>query len=104
MKHYIFFPVILTEESLGHGIVHLRDRETCWFEELHVASVTRRLCHIYQQRDLGEDTWSQVERELGGMEKSKKRTKKEIEKGKEEAKERLEKRRKRKKNEALVEQ
>jgi len=55
--------VIINEDSLRNGVVLLRDRETCWFEEIHVAFLTRRLVHVFQKRDV-EDTWSAVKREV----------------------------------------
>ena len=49
----------MTEDSLSHGTVHIRDRETCWFEEIHCAHVARRLVHIYQKRDV-PNTWEEI--------------------------------------------
>lgn len=46
-------------QTLKNGIVDLRDRESCWFEQIHVAHLTRRFVHIYQKRDI-PDTWTQI--------------------------------------------
>eukprot|EP00094_Tigriopus_californicus_P010621 TCALIF_10247-PA protein Name:"Similar to BRAFLDRAFT_270748 Glutamyl-tRNA(Gln) amidotransferase subunit C, mitochondrial (Branchiostoma floridae)" AED:0.06 eAED:0.06 QI:0/0.25/0.2/0.6/0.5/0.4/5/13/525 len=56
------YQVVLTENSLSTGVVLLRDSVTCWYEEIHVAHVVRRLVQIYQERDC-PDSWSEMKQD-----------------------------------------
>ncbi len=51
--------MILNDRTLVDGVSLIRDRETCCFEEVHVAAVTRRLVHIFRHRDT-EDTFTRM--------------------------------------------
>lgn len=46
------FVIVLNNKSLENGVVLLRDRETAWFEEIHVYHVVARMVNIYQHREL----------------------------------------------------
>lgn len=56
------YQVVLTENSLTTGVVLLRDSVTCWYEEIHVAHVVRRLVQIYQNRDC-PDSWTEIKQD-----------------------------------------
>ena len=57
------FLVILKEDTLNNGIALIRDRETCWFEEIHVANIVRRLVHIYHERET-KNTWAKLQDQI----------------------------------------
>lgn len=40
--------IVITSESLKDGVVHIRDRETTCFEQIHVADVTERFINTYK--------------------------------------------------------
>jgi len=48
------YVVLVDEESLRSGVVRLRDRETAWFEETHVAHVIPRLTLVYRGLEAAE--------------------------------------------------
>ncbi len=57
----------MSESSLDMGVVHLRDRETCWYEEVHAAHLASRLARAFgkgQQGQEEEDSLEKVERQL----------------------------------------
>jgi hypothetical protein len=53
------YAVVITEDSLEMGVVRIWDRETCWFEEIHVANVARRLVRIYRD-EVVPNTWEEM--------------------------------------------
>ncbi len=74
------YAVVVGDQSLELGVVRIRDRESCWFEEVHLAHVAKRLAHIYQGR-IVPDTWEEMQAEEGDkyslvVEKTKKAKKK----------------------------
>ncbi len=75
---------IVSEKSLASGVVHLRDRETCWYEEVHVAHLARRLAAAFGKGE-AEDSLNKVEKQLreeGKLpEPKKKKTRKKAVKG-----------------------
>ena len=52
--------VVVDDESLSRGVVRFRDRETCCFEEVHLAFVAKRLVHIFQREVLPLNTWEEM--------------------------------------------
>ena len=58
------FIVVMSEKSLEDGVLLIRDRETCWFEQIHLAHCTRKLVKEFQGREV-PDTWTKVKSELG---------------------------------------
>ena len=57
------FCVVLSEHTLKNGIVHLRDRESSWFEQIHVAYLTQRLTKVFQGRFI-DDSWTNMKKTL----------------------------------------
>ena len=53
------FVVIVDPVSVENGIVRIRDRETCWFEQIHASRLTQRMVKIFQDRFV-EDTWTKI--------------------------------------------
>jgi hypothetical protein len=54
------FVICLGEnEENGCGIVKIRDRETTWTEEIHLAHIVPRMVQSFQKR-IVEDTWTQM--------------------------------------------
>ena len=68
--------VVLDEESLSRGVVRFRDRETCCFEEIHLAFVAKRLVHTFKGEILPQNTWEEMQGEDGGASNVLKETKK----------------------------
>ena len=56
------YVVVIDEQSLDRGVVMIRDRETCWFEEIHAAHLTKRLVHIFKG-EIIPDTWEEIKAE-----------------------------------------
>ena len=66
--------VVVDDESLSRGVVRFRDRETCCFEEVHLAFVAKRLVHIFQGEVLPLNTWEEMrEGATGVLKEAKKR-------------------------------
>ncbi len=76
--------MILNDRTLVDGVSLLRDRETCCFEEMHVAAVTRRLVHVFQHRDI-ENTFVLMKQKQSKAEKCVKSTRRTKEKQKSKA-------------------
>ena len=57
--------VVLDDESLSRGVVRFRDRETCCFEEVHLALVAKRLVHIFKGEILPHNTWEEMQGQEG---------------------------------------
>ena len=62
------YTVVLDEESLTRGVVRFRDRETCCFEEIHLAFVAKRLVHIFKGEIVPQNTWEEMQGEEGATE------------------------------------
>jgi hypothetical protein len=48
--------VIVSENSLENGIVHMRDRDANWFEEVHVSHIMPRLVLVYHGLEAAKAT------------------------------------------------
>ena len=58
------YSIILKESSLTDGVVQIRDRETDWFEQIHVNFVVQKLAKWCLGKDV-EDTLNKLKKELG---------------------------------------
>jgi Anticodon binding domain len=55
------FVVIVDPSSVETGIVRIRDRETCWFEQIHASHVTQKMVRVFQDRFV-EDELTRLKR------------------------------------------
>ena len=46
------FTVIINEDSLANGALLIRDRETTWFEQIHLSHVVPRMVKTFQDRNV----------------------------------------------------
>jgi len=42
--------IVITPESLKDGVVSIRDRETAWFEQIHIADIADRFARTYYDK------------------------------------------------------
>ena len=53
------YVIVIDESSLDKGVIKIRDRETNWNEQIHLAHIVQRMVKTFQDRDV-PDTYSLV--------------------------------------------
>jgi len=85
------YVVMVTESSLFTGVVHLRDRESDWFEQVHAAHIIPRLVLVYEGFKAAKEADAKIESLIksgqGEKTKVKKRERKTSKKSEKSAKE-----------------
>ena len=46
------YVIVITEESLQRGILRIRDRDTNWHEQIHLAHLIPRMVNVFQDRSI----------------------------------------------------
>jgi len=46
------YVIVIDESSLDQGVIKIRDRETTWYEQIHLAHIAQRMVKAFQDRDI----------------------------------------------------
>ena len=58
------YVLVVDKTSLNNGVIKIRDRESTWHEQIHLAHVVPRMVKLYQDRNV-TDTLTSVKQKYG---------------------------------------